>query len=240
MVMNIQPRLSRPVILLVVLALAGLFSTCAPAAKKPPKFTEIEGQLQEMAKKRETYQKELAQMNPAQLYEILQKESLAGREPYNSMAYTELVSRGEKASPELQSLLKQPDRSSLLGLLALRDMDQGLYRKLEPSFRIVVLVEALEKSEYFNSWGLPHLYWESAAKALIAEGRAAEDSLKKLLDDERPAPMWGQEEVIEYRTYSYRVRDYAWALILAIRQEKQEIPTEPAKRDELIARMLKE
>jgi hypothetical protein len=122
MVMNIQPRLSRLVILLVVLALAGLFSACARAAKKPPKFTEIEAQVQEMAKKRETYQKELAQMSPAQLYEILQKESLEGKEPYNSMAYSELVSRAEKASPELQSLLKQPDRSSLLGLLALRWM----------------------------------------------------------------------------------------------------------------------
>jgi hypothetical protein len=64
--------------------------------------------------------------------------------------------------------------------------------------------------------------------------------LKKLLDDKREAPMWGQEEVVEYRTYGYRVRDYAWALILAIRGEKLEIPTEPAKRDELIARMLKE
>jgi hypothetical protein len=236
--MNIQPRLPRLVILLAVFALVGLFSACAQA--KNPKLTEIEAQLKEMAQKRAAYQKELAQMNPAQLHEILQNESLESTEPYNSMAYTELVSRGEKAAPELESLLKQRDRSSLLGLLALRDMDQRIYQQLEPPFRIAVLVDALKNSKYFNTWGLPHLYWESAAKALIAEGKTAEDSLRKLLDDERQAPMWGQEEVVEYRTYSYRVRDYAWALILAIRGEKQEIPADPAKRDELMARMLKQ
>ena len=113
-------------------------------------------------------------------------------------------------------------------------MDQSIYRELDSAFRINVLVDALQNSENFNTWGLPHLYWEEAAQAIIDEGEVAEKPLRLLLDDLRPAPMWGQEEVVEYRAYDYRVRDYAWALILAIRGETLEIPTDPAQRDELI------
>jgi len=176
-------------------------------------------------------------MNTAQLFEILQQESIEGKEPYNSMAYSELVSRGEQAAPELQSLLRNDDQSSLLGLLALREMDQTLYRQLDSAFRINVLVDALQNSKYFNTWGLPHLYWEEAAQSIIDEGEAAQEPLMLLLDDTRPAPMWGEEEVVESNAYAYRVRDYAWALILAIRGNDLAIPTDPAQRDELIKEM---
>jgi hypothetical protein len=195
-------------------------------------------QLNELAEKREAREKELESMTVAQLVNELQKDADRGTEPFNSMPYSELVSRGDRAASELHSLLRQADRSDFLSLLALRQMDSTLYLKLDPLFRVGVLVNALKMSEFFNAWGLPHLYWEDAAQAIIDEGRAAEDELKQLLDDQRPAPMWGSDEVIEYRMYSYRVRDYAWALLKEIRGEELDIPTDPKIRDELISDLL--
>ena len=56
-----------------------------------------------------------------------------------------------------------------------------------------------------------------------------------MLTDLRPAPMWGEDEVIESDAYKYRVADYALALILAVRGDDQPIPQDPAARDRLIA-----
>ncbi|MFN2173586.1 MAG: hypothetical protein ACK2UF_19340 [Candidatus Promineifilaceae bacterium] len=233
--MKFKRSLSTRAIIFACFALVIFLSSCAQPEDEG--FQEIESQLEELAQKRSDYQEELSQMNTAQLFEILQQESIEGKEPYNSMAYSELVSRGEQAAPELQSLLRNDDQSSLLGLLALREMDQTLYRQLDSAFRINVLVDALQNSKYFNTWGLPHLYWEEAAQSIIDEGEAAQEPLMLLLDDTRPAPMWGEEEVVESNAYAYRVRDYAWALILAIRGNDLAIPTDPAQRDELIKEM---
>lgn len=194
-------------------------------------------QLEELAEKRQAREKELAAMEVPQLVRELRNESERGVEPFNSMPYRELTSRGRKAAPELKTLLRDANRTSFLGLLALRQMDPTLYRELEPPFRVSVLIDALRTSDYFNAWGLPHLYWEDAAQAVIDEGQAARDLLKALLDDRRPAPMWGSEEVLEYQKYSYRVRDYAWALLKAIQGEEVEIPTDPKMRDNLISEL---
>ncbi len=73
-------------------------------------------QLEELSKKRQARTKALEQMNVGGLARELRKESDRGVEPFNSTAYRELVSRKEAGS-ELKSLLKDGDRSSLLGLL---------------------------------------------------------------------------------------------------------------------------
>lgn len=195
-------------------------------------------QVTEFERKREANARRLSQMDVAELARTLAEESRrasdAGTEPFNSMAFKEAVSRREAAAEELKVQLKASDRTSLLGLLALRQMGQA-YRELDPGFRVAVLVDALQSSKYFNTWGLPHAYWEDAAQAIIDEGREADGPLRRLLADERPAPSWGSDEVVEYKLYQYRVRDYAWALLLAIRGEKSDIPTDPAERDRLIS-----
>jgi hypothetical protein len=52
--------------------------------------------------------------------------------------------------------------------------------------------------------------------------------------------MWGSEEVVESQRYGYRVCDYAWALLKAIRGEKVEVPTDPKERDRMIAELAKQ
>ena len=227
-------------IFLLRTSLVALFLVAAGCEQRPDATTEkaVEErtkQLNELQEKRENLRKQLQAMDVKQLAHELEAASQKGLEPFNSMAFREMVSRGEAAGSELKPLLTQADHKSLLGLLALRKISPTQYRSLEAAFRVHVLVDALRTSKYFNKWGLPHLYWEDAAKAIIAEGKAAEPSLIALLKDTREAPMWGSEEVVEYQKYHYRVCDYAWALLTEIRGQKVEIPVDPAERDKLIA-----
>jgi hypothetical protein len=169
----------------------------------------------------------------------LRQESLQGAEPYNSLAYREVLRRGADISAELAASISEANRSSVLALLALRAVDRRRYTLLSDSLAVAILIDALKSSETFNIWGLPHLYWEDAAKAVIELGGAARPPLIQLLNDTRDAPVWGSEEVAEYRQYQYRVRDYAWALLVAIRGERLTVPTDPAARDRLIAELLR-
>ena len=219
-----------------LLALSISLISCVPQAE-PTADPRIIATIEALDEKRLTREKELASMDIPQIVEELQQESKRGVEPFNSMPYKEIIARGEEAGPELFKLLKAADRSSILGLLALRQVDKGLYSELDPDFRMNVLIDTLVTSRTFNIWGMPHLYWEDAAMALIDEGRVALEMLKPIINDTREAPMWGSEEVLEYQTYAYRVRDYAWAISLAILGEEVKIPTSPEDRDKLINEM---
>jgi hypothetical protein len=185
--------------------------------------------------KRVAVETEYKAMKPTELVERLEADSRQGVEPFNSLAYRELVARGPQVGQELSASLRTPDRSALLTLLTLRRVNEDLYRAVDPKLSVEILVDALRTSEYFNAWGLPHLYWEDAAQAIVEQGPTAVGPLKALLRDKRDAPMWGSEEVIEYETYGYRVCDYAWALVMEIRDEKREIPVDPLARDALIS-----
>lgn len=225
---------------LFVVLLSGASSASAGQEKEAEKiFDERLKQLKELQTKRESRIKQLKAMDVGQLARELATESEKGVEPFNSLPFTEVVSRGEGVGSMLKPLLTQANRNSLLGLLALRKVSPTQYQSLDPAFKVAVLTDALSNSKYFNTWGLPHLYWEDAAKAIVAEGKAAEQPLIALLKNTREAPMWGSDEVLEYRRYKYRICDYAWAMLNEIRGKKVEIPTDPAERDKLIAEALK-
>jgi hypothetical protein len=212
----------------------------ASRSESEKKLEQKTKQVEEFAAKRQAREKELASMNITQLAQEVRKDSERGAEPFNSMSYKQLVSRGEQAAPELKNQVKEGTRSSFLTLLALRQISATQYREVDAVLRVNVLLDALKNAKYFNSWGLPHQYWEEAAKAIIAEGQAAQKPLMGLLADKRPAPMWGSEEVVESQRYGYRVCDYAWALLKAIRGEKVEVPTDPKERDRMIAELAKQ
>jgi hypothetical protein len=167
----------------------------------------------------------------AQLAEQLAIDSQRGREPFNSMAFAEAVSRSGEEAKILAQSLRAPDRSSLLGLLALQRISPEAYRDKGAAFRIAVLVDTLKNGRYFNTFGLPHVHWEEAARAIVAEGEPAVAALRPLLADERPAPVWGSEDYSEYRRFDYRVQDYALALILAI--HGQAMPATPDRAERL-------
>ncbi len=173
-------------------------------------------------------------MSPADLASALAADSRRGVEPFNSVAYREAVARGGRSVSSLSAALS-PDAASLLALLAIRKISQDDYRSIDSRLRADILIAALRNARYFNAWGLPHLFWEDAARAVIDEGTAIEPALRTLLSDRRAAPVWGSEGAAEARRYAYRVCDYAWALINAIRGSTVTIPVDPQARDALIA-----
>ena len=217
----------------VLITLSILLVSCAPQVEPTPD-PGIIATLEALEEKRLSREKELASMDVSQIVQELRQESKRGVEQFNSMPYKEIIARGDEVGPELSKLLTEADRTSILGLLALRQVDKERYSKLDPDFRINVLIDTLATSRTFNIWGLPHLYWEDAAMALMDEGREALELLRPIIDDTREAPMWGSEEVLESQAYSYRVRDYAWAISIMILGEEIEIPTSPEARDKLI------
>lgn len=225
-----------------LLVVALIFAGCAPdkSMKADREMDEKTKQLEALEAKRVATIRNLAAMNTEQLALALAADSERGREPFNSMALAEAVTRGSDFATQLAPLLRDADKRSFLALATLRTMKSDQYAELDPQFRVAVLTDALATSVTFNTWGLPHLYWEDSAKAIIDEGEPAVPALKELLRDTRDAPMWGSEEVAEYELYRYRVCDYAWALLTEIRGEatKEAIPRNPKERDVLIEEML--
>lgn len=214
---------------------SGQTTTTSNRAEKPEIVNQRAGVLEEAQQKREARAQQLKGMDVPRLAQELATESQKGKEPFNSATYREMVSRGRDGATALAPLITQPDRSSLLSLLALRKMSTDDYKKLSPELRVSILTNSLKTQQYFNTFGMPHAHWEDAATAIIEEGRAAEKPLIDMLSDHRDAPVWGSEIFMEYRRYKYRVSDYAWALLNEIRGQKVQIPEDPAARDRLEA-----
>lgn len=234
--MNSSRRIVR--LLLMGSTLILLVSCTGAGQTSPPSgLPEQVKQLDEFAQLRDARIKQLSDMTVAELAGALQQDSERGREPWNSLAVAEVQRRGAEVAPGLAEFIKEHDRSSFLTLMAIRSVNKDVYARLEADLRIGILVDTLAKSTYFNAFGLPHLYWEDPANAIIEEGPAAEKDLFPLLTDNRPAPMWGEEQVLEFQAYQYRVADYALALIRAVRAEKEPVPQDPAARDDLIRQM---
>lgn len=217
-----------------------VFTTSVTACRSPQavssdsRVARDQSELAALDAKRQNRTQELKTMTVARLAQELRSDSARGVEPFNSMAYRELVSRGEPGAGELRASIT-PDGASLLALLASRAISPTQYRSLDPAVRTQVLAAALRQAPFFNSWGIPHLFWEDAGKATIEEGRAMEPLLISLLDDRREGRIWGSEGSTEQQRYHYRVCDYAWALINEIRGQRRDIPTDPGERDRLIA-----
>jgi hypothetical protein len=227
----LSSRIGWLVIIAFLPACAASQSDGAAPPSPPRSFSAAEAQL----RRNQTVER-LHQLGPADLAQELARDSLIGREPFNSFAFVE-ASRSRERAAGLNSLLVASDRSSLLTLLALRRAAPELYRAKAQSFKVSVLVDALQNARYFNTFGLPHLHWEEAAQALIEEGEVALNALKPLLVDERPAPVWGSEDYSEYRRYDFRVQDYAYSLIKSIRREPVVLPTNRQERLTLIERL---
>lgn len=189
--------------------------------------------------KHDAYVKQLKAMDAPALAARLEVDSLKGREPFNSLAYSELLSRGPAAAESLQRAMVKPDHTSLLGLLALRKLDPRRYAEVPQSFRVAVLADSLGTAKLFNTWGIPGQYGTDAAAAFAAEGDAGVRALMVLLRDTRPAPVWGSEGAAVSLLYGFRVCDYAWWIIREARGEKGDVAQSPAARDAMIAAMLK-
>lgn len=210
-----------------------------PVADPPAKVADLLTRLEEAQVERERIQAELAELSVPELVDRLDADSQAGLEPFNSLVFREVELRGEAISDEFADLIRARGRPSFLSILALRAVNQTAYRATDAELVVDVLVDNLQSVGFFNAWGLPHLYWDVAALALIEQGKAAIRPLEGLLGDERRAPVYGSEEAIESERFDYRVKDYAFALIMAIQNNEIELPTDQSERDSLIQELIR-
>ena len=216
-----------------------ILSSCKSEQTQPPEQIEMQNQFQTLQDSMQhiamATEEKFRQMTVAELITELEKASMLGREPFNSPAFREIVKRKDAAELLFNSI-KESSQKEYFKLMALKKLNEGFYAKIPARISLAILTDALANSELFNAWGIPNFYWESSARAIIEFGSVSVPYLEKLLDDKRPAPVWGSEEAMIYEQYEFRVCDYALALLNAINQkEKILLPESTGTRDSLIA-----
>jgi hypothetical protein len=225
---------------LILLAFFGA-TGCSAKHEETPQQIEQKSQLAEqdrlVAQTTQTYKA----MDNAGLLKKLAEQSARKREPFNSLAYRELVTRKDVDAKQLVSMVNEKKNGdALLPLLLLRQLDEKTYAQLPVEVKASVLTDALQNSKTFNAWGIPNFYLEDASKALLECGKAAYPALRRMLSDKRPAPVYGGKLRMTSLRYGFRVCDYA-LFFLKNQQGQQNYvePTTAVERDALIKEMAK-
>jgi hypothetical protein len=231
-------KISIPVVLFMGFYLAG----CRPKIQEPSspevlqaEHLEIDSVQKIVAQTRQSYKL----MNDDTLLKKLADQSKRKKEPFNSLAYKELVSRKTVKPGNLVSLIHQLNNGdALLPLLLLRTLNDKAYAAVPIEIKVNILTDALQQSKTFNVWGLPGLYPEDASKALIECGTSAIPALKRMLSETRPAPLYGSKESMVYQRYKLRLCDYALYFIEEIQGNKNfMMPLTVPEREALISKM---
>jgi len=199
---------------------------------------KVQEEQESLNRKATAREESFKQKSVTELISELESAALKGKEPFNSLAFREVLRRRDGGDQIFQSI-RTKDQKEYFKVMALSKINPELYKRLTCDVICAVLTASLQKSVVFNAWGLPHFYWESSAKAIIECGRVAIPYLAPLLRDKRPAPMWGSEEVKESEKYRYRVCDYAYALMREIDGKKWDIPEHIEERDKAIEDQIK-
>ena len=216
-----------------------IFAGCANTEKTTPLTadqrtakTRLESQMQEAAKTAQTYHA----MDNAALLNHLVEQSKALREPFNSLSFRELKTRTNVDPNALTALVQENQNAGgLLPLLLLREVDNKAYMEVSAEMRAKVLIDSLQASKTFNSWGLPGVYLEDASNAMIEAGQSAVPALKRMLGETRPAPLFGSKEYMLSQQYKYRLCDYALFFVKRIQGDAQfNLPRTSEERDALI------
>jgi hypothetical protein len=231
--MKFSKTLSASLLLLVCLARCSKTEKGAPLTPEQSAVkTRLEEQMQEAARTRDTYRS----MDNAALLTRLTEQSKALREPFNSLAYRELKTRTNVDRTALAAIVKANQNvGGLLPLLLLRRLDAKAYLAVPAETRGAVLTDGLRASRNFNTWGLPGVYLEDASNAMFEAGNSAVPALKRMLDDTRPAPLFGSKEYMLAQRYKYRLCDYAlFFLKRAQGDAKFTLPATSSERDALI------
>jgi hypothetical protein len=192
--------------------------------------TQLVSMMAQVAQTAQSYKT----MDNATLLTKLAEQSAMRKESFNSPAYRELKHRTNVDPAALVALVKKSDNADgLLPLLLVREQNSNAYQGIPAQTRAAVLTDTLERSTWFNSWGVPGVYLEDASRALLETGNDAVPALKRLLKDTRLAPVfWSQMPAVQY---NYRVCDYALFFLEQIQGNKAlRMPVAAADRDTLI------
>jgi hypothetical protein len=208
------------------------------ATQSPAGFRNFHDSIQQIVVR--TMLSYRAMTNP-QLLEKLVVQGRKQKEPFNSLAFRELKTRKDVNADSILLIIRQSkDGNALLPLLLLRQLHEDVYRQMPAELRAAVLTDALEKTNIFNTWGLPEIYLEDASKAMLECSRSAYPALSRMLSEKRPAAIWGGGQMRrEAKKYSYRLCDYALFFLKRMQGDNNFVPpVSVAERDMLIKGLL--
>jgi hypothetical protein len=159
-------------------SLVALACLCAAGCERKPGETAVQARERAELAEQDRLVAQTAQayraMDNAALLKKLEEQSARKREPFNSLAYRELVTRKNVDPKELVAIINEKSNAdSLLPLLLLRKLDENTYAQIPADVRCGILTDALETSKTFNTWGLPGFYLEDASKATAVGRRHA-------------------------------------------------------------------
>jgi hypothetical protein len=215
---------------------------CSTAKREEtPEQTQLKTQLDQQEKLAAQTTQTYHAMDNAALINKLVEQSARKREPFNSLAYRELVTRKDVDSKALASIVNEKKNGdAILPLLLLRKLDEKSYTQISAQVRSGVLTDALEQSKTFNMWGMPNFYLEDASNALLESGQSAYPNLRRMLSETRPAPVYGSKAYMVYTRYQFRLCDYALFYLKRMQGDANfTLPASVAERDTLIKAMLK-
>jgi len=226
-----------PILILLCLSAAEGYAGPEETPNQTQQKALLEQQQQAAARTAQTYKA----MDNAALINKLVEQSERKREPFNSLAYRELVTRKDVDSKALVAIVNEKKNGvALLPLLLLRKLDEKTYSQIPSEARASVLTDALEQSKTFNAWGLPNFFLEDASKALLESGESAYPQLRRMLSQTRPAPVYGSQAYMLFKRYQFRLCDYALFFLKRMHGEANfELPVSVSERDGLIMDMLK-
>jgi hypothetical protein len=133
---------------------------------------------------------------------------------------------------------RHPDHSAYHALASLLRHDSHLAYPVPSETHAKVLCDALARQTYLNDFAVlePNDYaLRPAGRALIAQGPAVVPLLRALLQDTRPAPLWGSEEATLATIHQYRRKDFAYFFLCQIEGRDYHFDADPAARDARIA-----
>ena len=164
----------------------------------------------------------------------LQQDAVHNVPPFGA----ESVQIARELGPEVSDLLlkhiEAQGDTALLALEAWRVAVPDQYKKFSAQIKARIYVNALQKNQFYNTWGVPGYSLTETTYALIGLGDVAISALRPLLDDTRLAPLSGSQDATTSVMYGNRVCDYAWVLISEIKKRPYQYYQEVSKRDKQI------
>jgi hypothetical protein len=132
---------------------------------------------------------------------------------------------------------EHPDHESYHCLFALHRKARRAYAAIPPDKKASVLAAALTHTQFLNDWGVldtTECNDGEAALATIELGSAALPVLRPILEDARPAPLFGSEEATLSSMHRYRRKDFACRAIARILGLPFRFSGDPEERDRMI------
>ena len=137
-------------------------------------------------------------------------------------------------------IVAHDDHTAYHLLFALRRHAPNAYRRLPNTTKARVLCDALAHQTYLNDWGYLDpggSHDGEAAQALLELGNDALQPLISLLDDSRPARLFGSEEATISKMYDYRRKDFAYRYVSLLLGWQPAFEADPRSRDIEIERL---